>query len=68
MTVFVFVCRHLDADIRTVVRGQTNVGENGRQALGEAQTAIQQLFAKIKDMKDKAEKSEEMVGSMVTVL
>ena len=24
----VFVCRHLDADIRTVVRGQTNVGEN----------------------------------------
>ncbi|KAI0230424.1 hypothetical protein LSAT2_019219, partial [Lamellibrachia satsuma] len=53
--------RHLDGDIRTVVRGQTNVGENGRQALGKAQTAIQQLFAKIKDMKDKAEKSEEMV-------
>ena len=57
------------------MRGQTNVGENGRQALGEAQTAIQQLFAKIKDMKDKAEKSEEMVttssyipGSVCSVL
>lgn len=31
------------------------------QALGEAQIAIQQLFGKIKDIKDKAEKSEQMV-------
>ena len=54
-------CRRLDDDIRTVVRGQTNVGECGRQALEEAQKAIQELFAKIKDIKDKAEKSEEMV-------
>ncbi|XP_023933119.1 vacuolar protein sorting-associated protein 53 homolog [Lingula anatina] len=53
--------RKLDDEIRTVVRGQTNVGEDGRQALEEAQKAIQQLFAKIKDIKDKAEKSEEMV-------
>uniref|UniRef100_A0A8C5FXR3 Vacuolar protein sorting-associated protein 53 homolog n=1 Tax=Gadus morhua TaxID=8049 RepID=A0A8C5FXR3_GADMO len=31
------------------------------QALEEAQNAIQQLFGKIKDIKDKAEKSEQMV-------
>ena len=53
--------RKLDDEIRTVVRGQTNVGEDGRQALEEAQRAILQLFSKIKDIKDKAEKSEEMV-------
>ena len=53
--------RRLDDDIRTVVRGQTNVGEDGRQSLEEAQRAIQDLFTKIKDIKDKAEKSEEMV-------
>ena len=53
--------RRLDDDIRTVVRGQTNVGEDGCQALEESKRAIQDLFAKIKDIKDKAEKSEEMV-------
>ena len=46
-----------------MVRGQTNVSEDGRHALEEAQKAIQQLFARIKDIKDKAEKSEEMVIS-----
>lgn len=55
--------RKLDDEIRTVVRGQTNVGEDGRQALEEAQKAIIQLFSKIKDIKDKSEKSEEMVSS-----
>ena len=44
-----------------MVRGQTNVGEEGRQALEEAQKAIQDLFSKIKEIKDKAEKSETMV-------
>nr|KAF6289787.1 VPS53 subunit of GARP complex [Pipistrellus kuhlii] len=53
--------KRLDDNIRTVVRGQTNVGQDGRQALEEAQKAIQQLFGKIKDIKDKAEKSEQMV-------
>ncbi|XP_036622596.1 vacuolar protein sorting-associated protein 53 homolog [Trichosurus vulpecula] len=53
--------RRLDDNIRTVVRGQTNVGQDGRHALEEAQKAIQQLFGKIKDIKDKAEKSEQMV-------
>ncbi|XP_072265998.1 vacuolar protein sorting-associated protein 53 homolog [Pyxicephalus adspersus] len=51
----------LDDSIRSVVRGQTNVGQDGRQALEEAQKAIQQLFGNIKDIKDKAEKSEQMV-------
>ncbi|XP_041349182.1 vacuolar protein sorting-associated protein 53 homolog [Gigantopelta aegis] len=53
--------RRLDDEVRTVVRGQTNVGEEGRQALEEAQKAIQDLFSKIKEIKDKAEKSETMV-------
>ncbi|ESO97342.1 hypothetical protein LOTGIDRAFT_214182 [Lottia gigantea] len=53
--------RRLDDEVRHVVRGQTNVGEEGRQALEEAQKAIQDLFSKIKDIKDKAEKSEAMV-------
>ncbi|KAK2148029.1 hypothetical protein LSH36_520g01045 [Paralvinella palmiformis] len=53
--------RKLDDDIRTVVRGQTNVSEDGRVALEEAQLAIQQLFGHIKEIKGKAEKSEEMV-------
>ncbi|KAK3083798.1 hypothetical protein FSP39_003324, partial [Pinctada imbricata] len=53
--------RKLDDEIRTVVRGQTNVGEEGREALEDAQRAIQELFSKIKEIKDKAEKSEEMV-------
>ncbi len=58
----VFVCcRKLDDDVRHVVRGQTNVSEDGKQALLEAQAAIQELFTKIRDIKDKAEKSEHMV-------
>ena len=59
------ICRRLDDEIRSVVRGQTNVGEEGRGALVEAQQAIQDLFSKIKHIKDKAEKSEDMVGVQV---
>ena len=55
------VHRKIDDGIRQVVRGQTNVGEDGRESLLEAQKAIQELFTKIRDIKDKAEKSEEMV-------
>uniref|UniRef100_A0A8C4R3U2 Vacuolar protein sorting-associated protein 53 homolog n=1 Tax=Eptatretus burgeri TaxID=7764 RepID=A0A8C4R3U2_EPTBU len=53
--------RHLDDEIRMVVRGQSNVGQDGRQALEEAQQSIQELFTKIRDIKEKAEKSEQMV-------
>ena len=59
--------RKLDDEIRTVVRGQTNVGEEGKEALEDAQRAIQELFSKIKEIKDKAEKSEEMVSGYNTV-
>ncbi|XP_071790088.1 vacuolar protein sorting-associated protein 53 homolog isoform X2 [Asterias amurensis] len=53
--------RRLDDNIRGVVRGQTNAGQDGRQALSEAQKAIQELFKRIKDIKEKADKSEQMV-------
>nr|XP_006823125.1 PREDICTED: vacuolar protein sorting-associated protein 53 homolog [Saccoglossus kowalevskii] len=53
--------RRLDDDIRYVVRGQTNAGQDGREALEEAQKAIQELFRRIKDIKEKAEQSEQMV-------
>lgn len=53
--------RRLDDEIHTVVRGQTSVGRDGRQALQEAHKAIQQLSLCIKDIKDKADKSEHMV-------
>lgn len=66
----------LDVDIRQVIRGGPgdavslrdagveSVGlgaEDGRQALLDAQMAIGHLFSRIKDIKDKAGKSEEMV-------
>lgn len=53
--------RRLDDQIRTVVRGQSNVGCEGKKSLEEAQRAIHQLFLCIRDIKDKAEKSEHMV-------
>eukprot|EP00117_Sycon_ciliatum_P034852 scpid28331/ scgid26521/ Vacuolar protein sorting-associated protein 53 homolog len=53
--------RRLDDDIRGVVRGQTNVGHDGRQSLEEAQKAIQELFIRIHDIKEKAELSETRV-------
>lgn len=57
----VYCFRKLDDDIRHVVRGDTNVSQGGCQSLTEAQVAIQDLFSKIKDIKEKAEKSEHMV-------
>lgn len=51
----------IDNEISTVVRGQTTASQDGRQALEEAQGIIKQLFIHIKDIKERAEKSEEMV-------
>ncbi|XP_055605694.1 vacuolar protein sorting-associated protein 53 homolog [Uranotaenia lowii] len=51
----------IDDNIRSVVRGQVNTGENGRSALKEAQQSITQLFALITDIKSRAEKTEDMV-------
>lgn len=53
--------RSIDDEISTVVRGQTMSSQDGRLALQEAQRVIKQLFVHIKDIKTKAEKSEEMV-------
>lgn len=53
--------RRLDEQIRTVVRGQGNLGSDGRASLEEAQRSIHQLFLCIRDIKEKAEKSEHMV-------
>lgn len=51
----------IDNEISTVVRGQIVASEDGRQALDEAQKIIKQLFVHITDIKERAEKSEEMV-------
>lgn len=51
----------IDSEISVVVRGQSTVSQDGRQALDEAQKVIKLLFLHIKDIKERAEKSEEMV-------
>lgn len=51
----------IDTEISTVVRGQIDASKDGRQALDEAQRVIKQLFVHIKEIKERAEKSEEMV-------
>ncbi|CAA9997802.1 unnamed protein product [Nesidiocoris tenuis] len=51
----------IDGEIRSVVRGQTNSGNDGRAALEEAHKVMRQLFAQITDIKSKAEQSEETV-------
>lgn len=56
-----FECTVIDDNIRSVVRGQTNTGEDGRIALNEAQKVINSLYTQIIDVKTRAEKTEEMV-------
>lgn len=51
----------IDNEISLVVREQTTASQDGRQALDEAQRVIKDLFVQIKDIKERAEKSEEMV-------
>uniref|UniRef100_A0A182TEZ6 Vacuolar protein sorting-associated protein 53 homolog n=1 Tax=Anopheles melas TaxID=34690 RepID=A0A182TEZ6_9DIPT len=51
----------IDDNIRSVVRGQVNTGENGRVALKEAQQSLTQLFSLITDIKSRAEKTEDAV-------
>lgn len=56
----------IDSEISTVVRGQIAASEEGRQALDEAQKVIKQLFVHITDIKERAEKSEEMVREITS--
>lgn len=51
----------IDNNISSVVREQTTASHDGRQALEEAQKVIKQLFVHITEIKERAEKSEEMV-------
>ncbi|KAM7353899.1 vacuolar protein sorting 53 [Cochliomyia hominivorax] len=51
----------IDDNIRSVVRGQTNTGQDGQMALYEAQKVITTLYDHIIDVKTRAEKTEEMV-------
>ncbi|KAF6202809.1 hypothetical protein GE061_003212 [Apolygus lucorum] len=53
--------RKIDGEIRSVVRGQTTSGMDGRAALEDAHKVMRQLFAQITDIKSKAEQSEETV-------
>ena len=45
-----------------MVREQKSAGGDGKESLQEAQLAIQELFSRIKDIKTRSEKSEEMVN------
>ncbi|XP_037958686.1 vacuolar protein sorting-associated protein 53 homolog [Teleopsis dalmanni] len=51
----------IDENIRSVVRGQTNTGQDGQMALNEAQKVITSLYEHILDVKSRAERTEEMV-------
>ena len=53
--------RRVDGEIITAIREQSTSGTQAKEDLAEAQQAIQELFAKIKEIKRKAEQSEEMV-------
>ena len=54
--------KRIDSDIRSIIHNQTEASENGKASLEDAQKAIMHLFSQIKDIKVKAEKSEEMVN------
>ena len=51
----------LDEEIRSVIRTQTETTSDGNAALGEAENAIETLFVRILDIKEKADQSERMV-------
>jgi hypothetical protein len=53
--------RRIDYDIKSIIHNQTEASQNGKSSLEDAQKAIIHLFSQIKDIKSKAEKSEEMV-------
>lgn len=55
------IFRDLDVDIRDAVCEHKASGSDGKQSLQEAQADIQELFTRIKDIKMRSEKSEEMV-------
>ena len=53
--------RALDIDIRFTIRGHSDIEIDEHKALEEAQNSILLLFQQMREIKDKADKSEEMV-------
>ncbi|RKO86131.1 Vps53-like protein, partial [Blyttiomyces helicus] len=53
--------RRMDQEIRNLVRSQTDAGPQTKAELEDAKRAIQELFNKIKEIKEKASQSERMV-------
>lgn len=56
----------IDDNIRSVVRGVSTSGTEGKQALDEAKKTIQQLFGQICDIKSRAEVTEEIVQNITS--
>ena len=56
--------RALDTDIRLTIRGHSDTENDEHKALEDAQNSILLLFQQMREIKDKADKSEEMVGSI----
>lgn len=56
----------IDDNIRSVVRGVSTSGTEGKQALDEAKKTIQQLFSQIGDIKSRAEITEEIVKNITS--
>ncbi|RIA90779.1 Vps53-like protein [Glomus cerebriforme] len=53
--------RQLEGEIREITRLQTNDGQQGNEEVSEAKRAIEELFKRIREIKDKATQSEIMV-------
>lgn len=53
--------RTLDTDIRLTIRGHSDTEIDEHKALEDAQNSILLLFQQMREIKDKADKSEEMV-------
>lgn len=51
----------IDNEITTIIHGQVEASQEGKEALDESQKVIKELFFHIKDIKEQAVKSEEMV-------
>ncbi|CRK95527.1 CLUMA_CG008996, isoform A [Clunio marinus] len=56
----------IDDNIRSVVRGVSTSGTEGKQALDEAKKTITQLFSQIGDIKSRAEVTEEIVKNITS--
>ena len=56
-------CSDLDREIREIIRRQSDTGYDGRQALEDAEKTIEILFARIKNIREKAERTEQTVSA-----